>query len=45
MLCEAQGRDRPLRAAPAFRVYRAGKMLVPIIDDPHLMRSDRHLCF
>ena len=48
ILCEAfqiefQGRDRHcerLLVQEAFRVYRAGKMLVPIIDDARLMPSD-----
>jgi MSHA biogenesis protein MshM len=48
ILCEAfqiefQGRDHHcerLLVQEAFRVYRAGKMLVPIIDDAHLMPAD-----
>ena len=48
ILCEAfqiefQGRDHPgerLLVQEAFRIYRAGKMLVPIIDDAHLMPTD-----
>lgn len=48
ILCEAfqiefQGRDHHcerLLVQEAFRVYRAGKMLVPIIDDAHLMPSE-----
>jgi type II secretory pathway predicted ATPase ExeA len=48
ILCEAfqiefAGRDHPcerLLVQEAFRVYRAGKMLVPLIDDAHLMPSD-----
>ena len=48
ILCEAfqiefAGRDHHcerLLVQEAFRVYRAGKMLVPIIDDAHLMPSE-----
>jgi hypothetical protein len=48
ILCEAfqiefQGRDHHcerLLVQEAFRVYRAGKMLMPIIDDAHLMPTD-----
>ena len=48
ILCEAfqiefQGRDHHcerLLVQEAFRVHRAGKMLVPIIDDAHLMPTD-----
>ena len=48
ILCEAfqiefQGRDHHcerLLVQEAFRVHRAGKMLVPIIDDAHLMQTD-----
>ena len=40
---EFQGHDHRcerLLVEEAFRVYRAGKMLVPIIDDAHLMPAD-----
>jgi len=48
ILCEAfqiqfQGHDHHcerLLVQEAFRLHRAGKMLVPIIDDAHLMHSD-----
>lgn len=48
ILCEAfqiefNGRDHHcerLLVQQAFSVYRSGKMLVPIIDDAHLMPSD-----
>ena len=48
ILCEAfqiefDGRDckcELLLVQEAFRVHRAGKMLVPIIDDAHLMPTD-----
>jgi len=48
ILCEAfqiefQGRDHHcerLLVQQAFSVHRAGKMLVPIIDDAHLMPTD-----
>jgi type II secretory pathway predicted ATPase ExeA len=48
ILCEAfqlefNGRDHAcerLLVQEAFRVHRAGKMLVPIIDDAHLMQAD-----
>jgi MSHA biogenesis protein MshM len=48
ILCEAfqiefEGHDHRcerLLVQEAFRVHRAGKMLVPIIDDAHLMQSD-----
>lgn len=48
ILCEAfqiafEGRDyhcERLLVAQAYTVHRAGKMLVPIIDDAHLMQSD-----
>ena len=48
ILCEAfqiefQGRDHHcerLLVQEAFRLHRTGKMLVPIIDDAHLMQSD-----
>ena len=48
ILCEAfqiefNGRDHHcerLLVQEAFRVHRAGKMLVPIIDDAHLMQPD-----
>lgn len=48
ILCEAfqiefAGRDHHcerLLVQEAFRVFRAGKMLVPIIDDAHLMPAD-----
>jgi len=40
---EFEGRDHHcerLLVQEAFRLHRAGKMLVPIIDDAHLMQSD-----
>lgn len=48
ILCEAfqpefEGRDHRcerLLVQEAFKIHRAGKMLVPIIDDAHLMPSD-----
>ncbi len=48
ILCEAfqiefEGRDHHcerLLVQEAFRLHRTGKMLVPIIDDAHLMQSD-----
>ncbi len=48
ILCEAfqiefEGRDHRcerLLVQEAFRVHRAGKLLVPIIDDAHLMPTD-----
>jgi len=48
ILCEAfqiqfEGRDHHcerLLVQEAFRLHRTGKMLVPIIDDAHLMHSD-----
>lgn len=48
ILCEAfqiefEGHDHRcerLLVQEAFRVHRSGKMLVPIIDDAHLMQSD-----
>jgi MSHA biogenesis protein MshM len=48
ILCEAfqiefEGRDHHcerLLVQEAFRVHRSGKLLVPIIDDAHLMQSD-----
>lgn len=48
ILCEAfqidfQGRDHRcerLLVQEAFKIHRAGKMLVPIIDDAHLMPSE-----
>ena len=48
ILCQAfqiefQGQDHQcerLLVQEAFRVHRAGKMLVPIIDDAHLMPAD-----
>jgi type II secretory pathway predicted ATPase ExeA len=48
ILCEAfqiefNGRDHHcerLLVQEAFRVHRAGKMLVPIVDDAHLMQPD-----
>src|SRR5438128_10165052 len=48
ILCEAfqiefEGRDHRcerLRVQEAFRVHRSGKLLVPIIDDAHLMPTD-----
>ncbi len=48
ILCEAfaiefQGRDHHcerLLVQEAFRLHRTGKMLVPIIDDAHLMQSE-----
>jgi len=48
ILCEAfqiefAGRDHHcerLLVQEAFRLHRTGKMLVPIIDDAHLMQSD-----
>jgi type II secretory pathway predicted ATPase ExeA len=48
ILCEAfqtefEGRDHRcerLLVQEAFRLHRTGKMLVPIIDDAHLMQSD-----
>lgn len=48
ILCEAfqiefEGRDHRcerLLVQEAFKIHRAGKMLVPVIDDAHLMPSD-----
>ncbi|HEV8490764.1 MAG TPA: ATP-binding protein, partial [Candidatus Angelobacter sp.] len=40
---EFEGRDHRcerLLVQEAFKIHRAGKMLVPIIDDAHLMPSD-----
>jgi len=40
---ECNGRDHAcerLLVQEAFRVHRSGKMLVPIVDDAHLMQSD-----